>query len=381
MRTMAGPKNRPTVVIPTTMDWDVVREGGTETFVRALAAEARHRSLPLVLLSTGTRPSMDGSVEVRPVMDRARTELAYIRRLRTALRRGELALPPRSVVLANAEHYVWPFLTTPVPIVLYSHGAVPPTLRTTRGRAKTFLFETALERRALAVASRIAVVSRGTGDYYRGKFPAFAGKIVEIPLGIEPAALPQDRQPSPAVDAGLGPGRPRILLAGRLSPEKGLPLLLAACDELRDRSPALQLLVAGDGPMAAWLRREASTRPWVHCLGRLPRPQVFQVMLASDVLAIASSYESGPLVLLEAIGLGLPVVSTRVGRAEELITDANGVLAPADAIGYAKAIAQALLLDRDVTWRQGREALAKMDFTRTADALLGLLVAAVGAST
>src|SRR5206468_9092386 len=93
----------PTVVVPTTTDWDGQREGGTEKFIRSLAHEASLRHKPVEILSTGTHAVNNGSVKVRPVIPAARSEFAYIRALRRKLRAREVSLPGGAVVLANAE--------------------------------------------------------------------------------------------------------------------------------------------------------------------------------------------------------------------------------------------------------------------------------------
>ena len=135
----------PTLVVPTTTNWEIEGGGGMEKFIRSLAHEASLRHKPVAILSTGTRTLNNGSIEIRPIAPSARTELAYVRALRRKLRTRQVSLPTPAVVLANAEHYVWPFLDSPVPVLLLAHGAVPPTLRSTRGRLKTLVFEALLE--------------------------------------------------------------------------------------------------------------------------------------------------------------------------------------------------------------------------------------------
>ena len=197
----------PTIVIPTTTNWDVKREGGTESFIRNLAREGSQRGVPIQILSTGGNRCMDGSVEVKPIIGRARSELSYVRALRRKLKSRELSLPAEALVLANAEHYVWPFMDTSGPVLMIAHGAVAPTLRTTRGLLKTLLFETMLEGRAVARASRIAAVSERTGAYYLKKFPRARSKIIQLPFGINLDDLPLPGTP-PRIDRWeLGPDR------------------------------------------------------------------------------------------------------------------------------------------------------------------------------
>jgi glycosyltransferase involved in cell wall biosynthesis len=362
----------PTLVIPTTTDWGVEHEGGTETFLRNLAREGSRRGMPIQILSTGTGPLKNGSVEVRPIMPTARNELVFVRALRRQLRSRTLPLPAGAVVLANAEHYVWPFMRSTEPVLLVAHGAVPPTLRSTRGRLKTLAFETLLEGRAIARASRIAVVSEGTGAYYRTKFPSAAHKVLQIPIGIDLDAVPQPGTPPGPDRWHLGPDRPKVLFAGRLSKEKGLPLLIEACGQLRAAGTPLQLIVAGDGPLRGWIQARSGANPWLRAVGRIHHADLMELILHSELVAIASAYEGLPTILLEALAAGVPVVSTDVGRAGELVAPSNGVVVGPSPGEFADGISRALRLDRRPANEEARRLRPLLSFRRTADRVFEL---------
>src|SRR5207247_4523762 len=102
VRSASSRDHGPTIVIPTTTDWDVRVEGGTESFVRNLAREGSKQGVPIQILSTGSHMWTEGSVEVRPVIPLARTELMFVRALRRKLK--TLSIPAKSIILANAEH-------------------------------------------------------------------------------------------------------------------------------------------------------------------------------------------------------------------------------------------------------------------------------------
>ena len=362
----------PTIVIPTTTNWDVKREGGTESFIRNLAREGSQRGVPIQILSTGGNRRRDGSVEVRPIIGRARSELSYVRALRRKLKSREVSLPSEALILANAEHYVWPFMDTTGPVLMIAHGAVAPTLRFTRGRLKTLLFETMLEGRAVARASRIAVVSEGTGAYYLKKFPHARSKIVQLPFGINLDDLPLPGT-TPRTDRwGLGPDRPKILFAGRLSKEKGLPLLLAACGQLRASGTPVQLVVAGDGPLRSWVLDQSAASPWLRALGSVDHADLMELMLRCDLVAIASIYEGLPTVLLEALSIGVPVVSTDVGRARELIGSSSGVVVGRSPAEFADGISRSWRLSRRSTEEAANRLRPWLGFRHTADTIFEL---------
>jgi glycosyltransferase involved in cell wall biosynthesis len=115
---------------------------------------------------------------------------------------------------------------------------------------------------------------------------------------------------------------------GRLAPEKDQALLVDAMAPLL--SARRRLVVVGDGPNAGALRaRIAGIQggEYVHMLGG--REDVESILASLDAFALTSRTEGLPLVLLEAMATGLPVVSTAVGGIPDLLTDGvTGFLVP-----------------------------------------------------
>jgi len=282
-----------------------------------------------------------------------------------------LAMPDRAVVLANAEHYVWPFFDTQVPVILLAHGAIPPTLRQTGGLLKTLAFELLLERRAIHRADRILVVNEDTGAYYRKKFPEASRKVALIPMGVDLDAIPSPETRATKDRLEIGPGRPRVLFAGRLSKEKGLPLIVQACSIVRAEREGggLELTVAGDGPLRGWLQARCRSTRWIHALGRVPHSELMELMASSDLLTIGSTYEGLPTVLLEALCAGLPIVSTNVGRASELLGRQNGVVVERTPGDFAEGIVRASKIDRLGAAKADAQLRPLLDFRRTADVI------------
>jgi glycosyltransferase involved in cell wall biosynthesis len=128
----------------------------------------------------------------------------------------------------------------------------------------------------------------------------------------------------------------------RLEEQKGLEDLLAAVKQIIPEIPELTLLIVGDGSRRSRLEAQARSlglAPAVRFLGM--RRDVPLVLKALDLFVMPSRWEGIPLTLLEAMGAGLPAVSTRVGRAAEIITpEVNGLLVPP---GDVPALAAALL--------------------------------------
>jgi len=134
---------------------------------------------------------------------------------------------------------------------------------------------------------------------------------------------------------------PRIVAAGRLHPKKGFDLLIAALALLRDRGQAFDCEIAGEGDERGKLAGLIAS----HDLGgrvRLVgwRGDVSAFLATGDVFAFPSYQEGFPLVLLEAMAVGLPVVSAAIPGPVEMIADGlDGALVPP---GDPGALAQAL---------------------------------------
>lgn len=150
---------------------------------------------------------------------------------------------------------------------------------------------------------------------------------------------------------GVGPDERLLVTVARLHPQKALPVLLDAVERLE----RVRLLVVGEGPDRASLAAEVARRRLpVVLTGQLPAAA--DEIAAADVFVMPSRWESGPLVLVEAMLLGRPVVSTPVGFARELVQDGEtGRLAPVgDAVVLAAAVAD-LLEDPEAARAMGEQ--------------------------
>jgi glycosyltransferase involved in cell wall biosynthesis len=155
------------------------------------------------------------------------------------------------------------------------------------------------------------------------------------------------RPPSAAeiatAEADIGAGdRPVLLAVARLAPQKGLDVLIAAAAQWRDRDPQPRTVIAGDGPLAAGLRAQASQAGAdVLLLG--PRQDVPALLAIADVVIVPSRWEARALIVQEAMQSGRPIVATRVGGIPELTGDDGALLVePDDAAALAAAVTRVL---------------------------------------
>ncbi len=169
----------------------------------------------------------------------------------------------------------------------------------------------------------------------------------------------------------------RVLSVGRLVPEKGSPILLEAIAELVRRGLDVELAVIGDGPLRAGLEQrieEPDLAGRVRLVGAVGQDVIAAHYQWADAFALPSFQEGLPVVLMEAMATGLPVVATRIAAVEELVQDGmtGHVVAPGRADMLASALAD-LAGDpaRRLSWgEQGRrDVLAEFTAATTAPAM------------
>ena len=165
------------------------------------------------------------------------------------------------------------------------------------------------------------------------------GSISVVRSGVD---LEQFR-PAPGLKKGP---RKRILFAGRLDPVKRPTLLAGIAGELAATRSAKDFVftVAGDGPEAPALRagvRRHGLEEFFEFLGHVD--DMPSVMAAAEILLLTSRSEGVPLIVLEALACGTPVVASKVGAIAEVLDSSCGVLIDP---GSGEASAFAAALDR-----------------------------------
>jgi glycosyltransferase involved in cell wall biosynthesis len=206
--------------------------------------------------------------------------------------------------------------------------------------------------------------------------PAHWPKLHIVHCGVRPADYPA----APARDPA---GPLEIVSVGRLDAMKGFSVLLDAFGELLAGGTQARLTLVGDGAERATLEAQARGRGIGHAVrftGSVDAAEVTRRLAAADVFCLPSFAEGVPVVLMEAMASGLPVVSTWVMGIPELVRDGAGVLVPP---GRPEPLAAALAgLAGDAQARRrmgeaGRAIVARdFDVDRSAHRLLGLFAPA-----
>ena len=138
---------------------------------------------------------------------------------------------------------------------------------------------------------------------------------------------------------------PQLLCLGRLVPDKGFDLAIAAFAAISDRFPQLRLIIAGDGPARSSLEKQAAALAIagsVDFVGWVPPEKVAELINLATIVVMPSHREGLPTVALEAALMARPVVGTRVGGFPEVVLHqkTEWLVPPGD----ENALAEALLL-------------------------------------
>jgi len=166
-------------------------------------------------------------------------------------------------------------------------------------------------------------------------------KVISIPNGV-PTARAQPTRSRAEIRAELGVEDGFMVLStGRLAEQKGLEYLIRAAALLRDDLPAARIVLAGDGPLRQKLSRLVSDlrlESTVSVLGY--RPDVGDLLAASDLVVLPSLWEGLSISLLEAMAAGKPVVTTSIGSNREVTNDGETavLVPPKDPASLAAAV-------------------------------------------
>ena len=197
------------------------------------------------------------------------------------------------------------------PYVLSAHGMLERwALRNKRW--KKLLYAALIERSNVGGAScRLALTKAEAGDYERF---GCAGPVAIIPNGV---SLPEQRDPEPFfAEFPRVRGQRLILFLGRLHPKKGVDLLLRAWTDVAPRHRDAHLVIAGPDAegtrsMLEGVVAEHRLEDQVTFTGMLDDQMKWSALAAAEAFTLPSHSEGLSMSVLEAMGMGLPVIVTR----------------------------------------------------------------------
>ncbi|MGB8260972.1 MAG: glycosyltransferase family 4 protein [Terracidiphilus sp.] len=169
-----------------------------------------------------------------------------------------------------------------------------------------------------------------------------------VRLGVDPTQF------SPALRRPSGDFF-EVLCVGRLTPAKGQHLLIEAVEKLAAAGRRVRLRLVGTGPDASSLRRHADHGPIPERIifeGAVNQDRIRSFYSTANAFALPSFAEGIPVVLMEAMAMGIPCVSTRVAGIPELIRDGvDGLLVAASDVDELAAALARLMDDGELRER------------------------------
>lgn len=188
----------------------------------------------------------------------------------------------------------------------------------------------------IEAASFVAAISSyGRSQLMRWSSPEQWPKIQVIRCGVDEGFLAAEAAPVSA-------GSTEFVCIGRLSAQKGLPLLIAACERLRETGRPFSLTIIGDGELRGLLEAQisgANLSGTVVLTGVQTAAEIRQHLDRCRAFILPSFAEGLPVVIMEALALGRPVIATAIAGIPELVDASCGWLVPA---GSDEALAEAM---------------------------------------
>ena len=256
---------------------------------------------------------------------------------------------------AGSSHVHAHFGTNPAEVAMLVHALGGPSYSFTVHGPEEFDKPEfiGLPEKSRRAAFVVAISSYGRSQLYRWMSSAHWAKVEVVHCGLERSfhEVPQSPQPS----------APRLVCVGRLCEQKGQLLLVEAAHRVVRRGVSLELVLAGDGEMRAEVEARVDAlglREHVRITGWISSAQVRDEILAARALVLPSFAEGLPVVIMEAMALRRPVISTFVAGIPELVrTGENGWLFPAgDVEALAGAMQACLTTPADVMERMAAQA-------------------------
>jgi glycosyltransferase involved in cell wall biosynthesis len=208
----------------------------------------------------------------------------------------------------------------------------------------THPLQQAHHKRVVSELDMVICVSYGVRDSLVGasvpahKLVVVQNGITPVPCGVDPAQI--------RAQLHLSPNARIVLTVGRLTEQKGHTYLLEAITQIVNDVPDAHFVWVGDGPLASCLTQrigELGLAPRITILRK--REHVPNLLACADLFVLPSLFEGLPLVALEAMGAGVPIIGTRVCGTDEAVVDrlTGRLVAPKDSDALAGAVIEALI--------------------------------------
>lgn len=289
---------------------------------------------------------------------------------------AEACILLRWLSAASVEHVHVHFGTNSTAVAMLCHLLGGPTYSFTVHGPEEFdqAEAIALPQKIAQAAFVVAISAFGKSQLYRWCHHADWGKIHEVHCGVDDTFLTPIALPNPEAS--------QLVCVARLSPQKGHLLLLEAIAPLAAAGLPFKLILVGDGELRPQIEAfiaQHHLQQQVEITGWASGDTVRQHMLNSRLLVLPSFAEGLPVVLMESLALGRPVLSTYIAGIPELVEpEVCGWLVPAGSVELlTRTIGTALQTSATVMeqmGQNGRQRVIQQHYATTEARKLAVLI-------
>jgi glycosyltransferase involved in cell wall biosynthesis len=285
----------------------------------------------------------------------------------------EAAWLARRLRALRVEHVHAHFGTNPAAVALLVGALGGPQFSFTVHGPDEFDAPVGLSLRSkIEASSFVATISSyARSQLMRWSPPSQWHKLEVIRCGLDMAFLDASEEP---VDVNST----EFVCVARLSAQKGLPLLIAACAQLRSQGERFSLTIIGDGELREFIEAEIRRHGLEHVItlaGVQSAEEIRHHLRRARAFVLPSFAEGLPVVIMEALALGRPVITTAIAGIPELVDDQCGWLIPAGSeemlAGAMSTVLRTSLEELTRKGAVGRERVrARHDASRNAQQLI-----------
>lgn len=321
---------------------DTTGPGGAETVFTNLLEELEQTDFRniVVLRGEGWVADRVRSLGITPhiIDSKGSFNLAYVSALRQLIASERVELIHAHLLGSNVYGALLA-LVCRKPMIATFHGAVDVASRERFLRAKFFLIGRG--------ASAIVCVSKRLQQELADRSPLSTHKLKLIYNGVDPRAFRGAPASGLKEELGLPQDVTLVVSIGNIRPAKGYEYLVDAAIIMAERDPKVHFVVVGHQKEALFNKlmdqvAKAPRKPNIHWLGF--RDDVADILRQADIFLLPSVSEGFSISTVEAMMAGVPVVATRSGGPEEIITDGvSGILVPVKDAGAIVVAVQTMM--------------------------------------
>lgn len=333
------------LLIVTAIDPYTLKPGGTESYVMNLINSIKNYNIEVTMIGISQRQNHT-QPNFNFISINKNSKISNYKFLLTLLLKAPFLKIPKSAVI----HVQRPDMM--LPFILYFknnkkictlHGLPANGIFLKKGKliGKMYLL---IEKYCLKNADALIAVSEETKFRYMQEYPWIQRKVNTISIGFDEKKFRLMDKNEMRKKYKFNLDDKIVLYAGRFEKEKNLDFLLKSFSLVAKKNLGSKLILVGSGREKEKLQiLSKELKIDTNFLNPVEQDILAELINCADVFALTSTYESGPLAVLESLACGVPVVTTDVGRVREfIVTEKCGRIVKRDERKFANAIDEIL---------------------------------------